>query len=263
MSHSPVSQGQCGSCGKADRLLLPQEEDGHCYCNVCSLLVSIQRMTSRLDSESDHRIVRLYQDLQTAAQRFWSTPQGMNYQFSTGIADHLSTHPTPIMPTTRMTSNPAVLPPDDTLPPIIPPPTLIAHAGDPNLGCPHRTTALAPSIVVDTPIYNAFAPGTTQQTPHFFTHCYSHGLASDTKSRIRVPHTSALLSPTRVSMQLLPLPANRLRMYSLCHPHMFGLQHVHLSWTLSRLLTMWHWAAVSLLRDLRTIMISEVLVRLH
>ena len=167
MSHSPVSQGQCGSCGKTDRLLLLQEEDGHCYCNVCSLLVSIRRMTSRLDSETDHRIVRLYQDLQTAAQRFWSTPQGMNYQFSTGIADHLSIHPTPIMPTTRMTSNPAVLPPDDTLPPIIPPPTLIAHAGDPNLGCPHRTTALAPSIIVDTPIYNAFAPGTTQQTRHF------------------------------------------------------------------------------------------------
>ena len=76
MSHSRVAQGQCGSCGKTDRLLLPQEEDGQCYCNVCSLLVSIRRMTSRLDSESDHRIVRLYQDLQTAANAFGQHRKG-------------------------------------------------------------------------------------------------------------------------------------------------------------------------------------------
>ena len=34
-------------------------------------------MTTRIDSDTDHRIVRLYQDLQAAAQRFWSTPHGM------------------------------------------------------------------------------------------------------------------------------------------------------------------------------------------
>ena len=167
MSHSQVIQGQCGSCGKRNRVLLPPEEDGHSYCIVCSLLVSIQQMTTRVDSESDHRIVRLYQDLQAAAQRSSSTPQCMNYQFSTVIADHLSIHPTPLMPTMPMASHADVLPPDNTLPPIIPPASQVAHAGDPNLGCPHRTTALAPTIVVDTPIYNVFAPGTARQTRHF------------------------------------------------------------------------------------------------
>ena len=38
-----------------------------------------------------------------------------------------------------------------------------------------------------------------------FTDWHSHGLASDTKGRNRVPPTSALLSPTRIAMQLLPL----------------------------------------------------------
>ena len=63
MSLHHTVKGQCGSCGKGNRSLLPPEADGHSYCVVCSLLVSIQQMTTRIDSETDHRIVRLYQEL--------------------------------------------------------------------------------------------------------------------------------------------------------------------------------------------------------
>ena len=123
-------RGQCGSCGKGNRSLLPPEADGHSYCVVCSLLVSIQQMTTRIDSETDHRIVRLYQDLQAAAQRFWTTPHGMISQQST---------------TSTMDTQP----------------------GATTYSNPHTTVALAPTIAVDTPIYNVFVPGTEQQTRHF------------------------------------------------------------------------------------------------
>ena len=178
MARNQVVQGQCSSCGKESRVLMPPEQDGQFSCIVCALLTTIQQMTTRVDSESDHRIVRLYQDLQAAAQRFWSTPQTMNYHFSIVTAFDLSTHPTPILPTTTTSTSHADTPTDEgTLPPIIPPARLVAYARDPNLGCPHRTTALAPSIIVDTPIYNLIAPGTEEQTRHFAqigisTNCY-------------------------------------------------------------------------------------------
>ena len=130
MSLHHTVRGQCGSCGKGNRSLLPPEADGHSYCVVCSLLVSIQQMTTRIDSETDHRIVRLYQDLQAAAQRFWTTPHGMISQQST---------------TSTMDTQP----------------------GATTYSSPHTTVALAPTIAVDTPIYNVFVPGTEQQTRHF------------------------------------------------------------------------------------------------
>ena len=89
---------------------MPPGEDGHYCCIVCALLTTIQQMTTRVDSESDHRIVRLYQDLQAAAQRFWSTPQAMNYHFSIVTAFDLSIHPTPIMPTTTASTSHADTP---------------------------------------------------------------------------------------------------------------------------------------------------------
>ena len=130
MSLHHTVKGQCGSCGKGNRSLLPPEADGHSYCVVCSLLVSIQQMTTRIDSETDHRIVRLYQDLQAAAQRFWSTPHCM-----------VSHQP----PTSTMEPQP----------------------GATTYSNPHATVAFAPAITVDTPIYNVFVPGTEHQTRHF------------------------------------------------------------------------------------------------
>ena len=76
-------------------------------------------MTTRIDSETDHRIVRLYQDLQAAAQRCWTTPHGM-----------VSHQPT----TSNMETQP----------------------GATTYTNPHATVAFAPTIAVDTPIYNVF-----------------------------------------------------------------------------------------------------------
>ena len=112
MAQKQVVQGQCGSCGKGNRVLMPPGQDGHYSCIVCALLTTIQQMTTRVDSESDHHIVRFDQDLQAAAQRFWSTPQTMNYHFSIVTAFDLSIHPTPIMPTTTASISHADTPTD-------------------------------------------------------------------------------------------------------------------------------------------------------
>ena len=97
-------------------------EDGRYCCILCSLLTKIQNMVARLDSESDHRFPRFYQDLQEAAQSFWITPQEMNHHFSTITAYELSAYPTPIMSKTTTPTSPAETPAVyDTLPPIIPP----------------------------------------------------------------------------------------------------------------------------------------------
>ena len=130
MSLHHTVKGQCGSCGKENRSLLPPEADGHSYCAVCSLLVSIQQMTTRIDSDTDHRIVRLYQDLQAAAQRFWTTPHGM------------VTHQAPLSDRE-------------------------SQRGATTYSDPHATITFAPAITVDTPIYNVFTPGTSHQTRHF------------------------------------------------------------------------------------------------
>ena len=81
-------------------------------------------MTIRIDSEEDHRIVRLYQDLQTAAQRFWSTPPDLldpQYHVMAETHSHFS-------------------------------------------ASPHYRVVVAPSLEVDTPIYNLFVHGTAQHT---------------------------------------------------------------------------------------------------
>ena len=130
MSLHSTGTGQCGSCGKPNRSLLPPEADGHSYCAVCSLLVTIQQMTTRIDSETDHRIVRLYQDLQAAAQKFWTTP------------DVMVTHQEPLAH--RESQRDAPTPID-----------------------PHTVTTFAPAITVDTPIYNILTPGTSHHTRHF------------------------------------------------------------------------------------------------
>ena len=133
-------------------------------------------MSARLDSESDHRFVRLYKDLQEAAQRFWTTPQEMNHHFSTITAFELSAYPTPIMPTTTTPTSPAETPAVFyILLPIIPPSPEYADPRDPNLGCPHRTSALAPLITVATPIYNLFSLGTAEQTRHMSQICIPTG----------------------------------------------------------------------------------------
>ena len=82
-----------------------------------------------------------------------------------------------------------------------------------------------------------------------FADWHSHELASNTESRNRVSPTSTLLSPTRVTMQLLPLHTDWLRMYSFRHPHMIGVQHVHLSRALCGLRAMRHRSSAPLLRD--------------
>ena len=118
MSYTQLIQGTRGRCGTANRVLLPPGSDGRCCCNLCPLLIKLQHMSARLDSESNHRYVCLYRVLQEAAQRFWITPPEMNHYSATNTARELSIHPTPIVPTTTTTVSPRQTTiADPTLPP--------------------------------------------------------------------------------------------------------------------------------------------------
>ena len=164
MSYTQLVQGTCGRCGIVNRVLMPPGTDGLCCCKVCALFTKLQHMTARIDSDSDFRYLRLYRDLQEAAQRFWITPPEMSLHFATNTAPEMSIRPTPILPATSTIASPMhTATADPTLPSIIPPSPENADPRDPNWG-PHRMAASAPSITVPALTYNRFSRGTAEHT---------------------------------------------------------------------------------------------------
>ena len=86
----------------------------------------------------------------------------------------------------------------------------------------------------------------TTDTP-LFADRHSHKLAGDPESRKWILPTSALLSSTRLSMQLLQLPTYWLCLHLLLISHVFSLLHGHLSWTFCGLHPVWHRSTMPLL----------------
>ena len=213
MSHTEPAQGTCERCGVPNRVLCSHEPSHDC-CNVCALLARLQQMSSRLASESNFRYVCLYQDLQDAAQRFWTIPQGMD-PFT---AQHFAplAFPTLVELTYVVLGVVPILPPGEhpVLPSIIPRPPEFTSEVDPNLGCPHTTAVAAPTITVSTPTYNRFSPGTSADTKDMAYICIPTDWqvtprpSPDTAAMTPL-HTPPLGSPCQLIIRAQLLPPTR------------------------------------------------------